>query len=60
MKRVAVDTSSRTSVALLRVLCEKLYGVKPDFVPKEPKLKDMLRDCDAALSHRRSRAAGEY
>jgi chorismate dehydratase len=49
MKRVAVDTSSRTSVALLRVLCEKLYGVKPEFVPKEPKLKDMLRDCDAAL-----------
>ena len=49
MKRVAVDTSSRTSVALLRVLCEKLYGVTPEFVPKDPKLKDMLKDCDAAL-----------
>jgi chorismate dehydratase len=49
MKRVAVDTSSRTSVALLRVLCERLYGVKPDFVPKEPKLKEMLKDLDAAL-----------
>jgi chorismate dehydratase len=44
-----VDTSSRTSVALLRVLCEKLYGVNPEFVPKDPKLKDMLSDCDAAL-----------
>src|SRR6185312_2634463 len=49
MKRVAVDTSSRTSVSLLRVLCEKLYGVKPEFVPKEPKLKEMLKGCDAAL-----------
>jgi chorismate dehydratase len=49
MKRVAVDTSSRTSVALLRVLCEKVYGAKPEFIPKDPKLKDMLRDCDAAL-----------
>jgi chorismate dehydratase len=49
MKRVAVDTSSRTSVALLRVLCEKVYGVKPEFVPKDPKLKEMLKDCDAAL-----------
>lgn len=49
MKLVAVDTSSRTSVALLRVLCEKLYGVKPEFVPREPKLKEMLKDCDAAL-----------
>src|SRR5438105_12452222 len=49
MKRVAVDSSSRTSVALLRVLCEKVYGVKPEFVPKEPKLKEMLKDCDAAL-----------
>ncbi len=49
MQRVAVDTSSRTSVALLRVLCQKLYGVKPEFVPKEPKLKNMLADCDSAL-----------
>lgn len=49
MKRVAVDTSSRTSVALLQVLCEKSYGVKPEFIPKEPKLKEMLKDCDAAL-----------
>jgi chorismate dehydratase len=49
MQRVAVDTSSRTSVALLRVLCEKLYGVKPEFVPKDPKLKHMLADCDSAL-----------
>lgn len=49
MKRVAVDTSSRTSVALLRVMFEKVYGAKPEFVPKEPKLKEMLRDCDGAL-----------
>ena len=49
MQRVAVDTSSRTSIALLRILCEKVYGVKPEFVPAEPKLKEMLRGCDAAL-----------
>ena len=49
IKSVAVDTSSRTSVALLRVLFEKLYRSKPDFVPMEPGIKEMLKVCDAAL-----------
>src|SRR5579863_1448460 len=49
MKRVAVDTSSRTSVALLRILFEKFYGAKPELVPMEPKLKAMLKDCDSGL-----------
>jgi chorismate dehydratase len=49
IRSVAVDTSSRTSVALLRMLFEKFYGSKPDFVPMEPKIKEMLKACDAAL-----------
>jgi chorismate dehydratase len=49
IKLVAVDTSSRTSVALLRVLFQKFYSSQPDFVPMQPKVKEMLKGCDAAL-----------
>ena len=49
---VAVDTSSRTSVALLQVLFNRYYlrsAHLPDFKPMRPKLKPMLEACDAAL-----------
>lgn len=49
IRTVAADTSSRSSVALLRVLFAKVYGARPEFVPMEPKLKPMLKQCDAAL-----------
>src|SRR2546423_3768289 len=35
---VATDTSSRTSVALLRVLFEKYWHQRPEFLAMEPKL----------------------
>jgi len=51
--RVAVDTSSRTSVALLEILFRKRWLSKheamPKFVPMQPDLGAMLRACDAAL-----------
>jgi chorismate dehydratase len=46
---VAVDTSSRTSVALLRVLLVDGYGVQPRFVEHPPDLEAMLAAHDAAL-----------
>jgi chorismate dehydratase len=49
IRTVAADTSSRSSVALLQVLCRKFYQVAPEFSPMEPKLKPMLKRCDAAL-----------
>jgi chorismate dehydratase len=48
-RRVALDTSSRTSVALLRVLCAERFGVSPVFVEHGPDLAAMLRVADAAL-----------
>ncbi|MEO5936747.1 MAG: menaquinone biosynthesis protein [Terriglobales bacterium] len=49
IRTVAADTSSRSSVALLQVLFAKFYRVQPTFVPMAPKLKLMLKACDAAL-----------
>jgi len=47
--RVAVDTSSRTSVALTQVLLTKFFGGKRELVPMAPVLEPMLRECDAGL-----------
>jgi chorismate dehydratase len=46
---VAVDERSRTSVALLEILCDELYGVDPDMEPMEPDPEVMIARCDAAL-----------
>ncbi len=49
IERVAVDTSSRTSVALLRVLLAERLGREPEFLPHAPDLGAMLEAADAAL-----------
>lgn len=49
VKSIAVDSRSRTSVALLRILSAERYGIEPEIVEKEPDIKTMLKDCDAAL-----------
>ncbi len=46
---VAADTSSRTSVALARVLFRRLWGGARQLQPMTPDLPQMLRLCDAAL-----------
>ena len=46
---VAVDTSSQTSVALLRVLLAEKYGITPKFECVSPDLDEMLHRADAAL-----------
>ncbi len=49
VRRVALDTSSRTSVALVRVLLRERLGRDPQYVPMGPGLVDMLAVADAAL-----------
>ena len=46
---IAADTSSRSSVALARILCQKLWGRVRHFSHYPPDLDSMLRACDAAL-----------
>jgi predicted solute-binding protein len=49
IRTIALDTSSRTSVALLRVLCARHFGIGPRFVEHRPDIDAMLRVADAAL-----------
>ena len=46
---VALDTSSRTTAALTKILLSETMGINPEFVPHPPDLKKMLDRCDAAL-----------
>src|SRR5690349_13222145 len=49
LRTVAVDSSSRTSVELTRVILERRYGVTPRQVSHAPDLDAMLRVADGAL-----------
>ena len=46
---MALDTSSRTSVALIKILCRHRFLIAPEFVPHGPDLAAMTRQCDAGL-----------
>jgi chorismate dehydratase len=49
IRSVALDTSSRTSVALIRVLCRHHFRIEPEFVAHGPDLAAMTRVADSAL-----------
>ena len=49
IKTVALDTSSRTSVALTNVILADSFGLAPQFYNATPQPETMLRSCDAAL-----------
>ena len=49
VRRIALDTSSRTSATLTRVLCARSFGIAPEFIPHPPDLPAMLAAADAAL-----------
>lgn len=49
VRRVALDTSSRTSVALVKVLLHERLRREPEYLPMPPSLPDMLQAADAAL-----------
>lgn len=49
IRSVALDTNSRTSVALLKLLLEAKMGLSPSYVHHTPDITEMMRVCDAAL-----------
>ena len=49
LRSIAVDSSSRTASALLRVLCAEWWDIDPKLVKLRPDLPVMLKRCDAAL-----------
>jgi chorismate dehydratase len=49
VRSIALDLSSRTSVALTRVMTAKYYGIAPRYLDEGPDLDAMTRRADAAL-----------
>jgi chorismate dehydratase len=49
VRSIALDTSSRTSAMLTRILCARSFNISPVFVPYAPDLAAMLANADAAL-----------
>lgn len=49
VRTVALDASSRTSAALVRILCRRYYGIDPVFLTQPPDVAAMLSRADAAL-----------
>jgi chorismate dehydratase len=49
VRTLALDTSSRTSAVLTRVLCARHWGIAPRFTAADPDLTAMLSANDAAL-----------
>jgi chorismate dehydratase len=49
VRSIAMDVSSRTSVALVQVLCARLFNISPKIESSGPDLPAMLGRCDAAL-----------
>ncbi len=48
-RRIALDTSSRSTQALTRILCDRHWQIAPEFYQAAPELSEMLRSADAAL-----------
>lgn len=49
VRSIAMDTSSRTSVALVTVVLNRVFGARPEPTPTAPDLDAMLARADAAL-----------
>ncbi|MGB2635435.1 MAG: menaquinone biosynthesis protein [Candidatus Acidiferrum sp.] len=49
VRRIALDRSSRSTQALVRILCAKRWHIAPEFFEADPDLPGMLGDADAAL-----------
>lgn len=47
--KIALTNTSATSVNLLKIIAEKAYGARPEYVSCEPDLEKMLEHADAAL-----------
>jgi chorismate dehydratase len=49
VRRIGLDTSSRTSAGLTRVLCREAWGIDPVFEDVPPGTAAAVEGCDAAL-----------
>ena len=49
VRKVALDTSSRTSAALVRVIFREFVGSEPEWQERAPDVASMLAEADAAL-----------
>jgi chorismate dehydratase len=49
VRRVALDDSSRTSVALVKIIFREFLGFEPEWQTSPPDLNSMLKHSDAAL-----------
>src|SRR5712692_3625477 len=49
VKRLALDVSSRSSTALVRLLAKDFWGIEPEYVDAAPDPSAMLENADAAL-----------
>lgn len=49
IRTIAMDTSSRTSAALVAIVLRRVFGVRPEATPTAPDLEVMLARADAAL-----------
>jgi chorismate dehydratase len=49
IRTIALDTSSRSSATLLRILCARHFAIEPDFIELPPDLPQMVQQADAAL-----------
>jgi chorismate dehydratase len=49
VRSVALDTSSRTSAALIQIILNRFYGLSPMYRTSPPHIEEMLESSDAAL-----------
>src|SRR5215468_10698018 len=49
VRRIALDRSSRSTQALVRILCEDRWSIAPEFSQATPDAAEMLQSADAAL-----------
>ncbi len=49
VRRIALDRSSRSTQALVRILCAKRWHIAPEFFEADPDLPAMMQEADAAL-----------
>jgi len=49
LKRIALDDSSRTSAALLKIIFREFLGFEPEWISRTPDIDQMLADNDGAL-----------
>jgi len=49
IRRVALDTNSRTSATLVRILLKERWGLSPEYLHERPDPERMLAEADAAL-----------